>query len=149
MPSGKVHTTATMATALALGLSDAGSGPMLGALAGVLISPDLDVNSGFIGFRFIRKVPVIGGVLASFWRAIWYPYARAMPHRGTLSHLPVLSTMIRFAYMVVALSPIWGTIYVRHGWLPDVFPFLAGLVAVDTLHALMDWAQTAWRKRGQ
>lgn len=140
MPNGPVHTRATLITAVVLLRFDVGSLPVWGALAGLVLSPDLDVDHGFIGLRQIQKIWIIGRPLSIFWRAIWYPYAKLVSHRSWISHSPVVGTLIRLVYLGAVLSPIWYILSARHGFQlgSEWLPFVIGLMIVDTIHILMD-----------
>ena len=71
MPSGRVHTMTTIGLAV-------GSIPLsnphltVGILSGLILSPDLDVDDGFIGLAHLRRVPFVGTPLAWMWRAFWW-----------------------------------------------------------------------------
>jgi uncharacterized metal-binding protein len=88
MPGGKVHSALTLATVTGLIAPSFVWGNrgdiymyISGALAGVLLTPDHDVDGGNITDTMIRKVsPVIQKV----WRVFWTPYALLLPHRGKL-----------------------------------------------------------------
>lgn len=148
MPNGTVHSTTTVL----LGLAGAAfmvnngqpAGPTLtlaaGVLAGLVLTPDLDIDEGCISDRYVRRsVGPIGGGL---WALYWMPYSRLIPHRSPLSHLPVLGTAIRLVYAGALPVAIYS---VMHGALalPPI-PlwvlgwFALGLACADTLHFLLD-----------
>lgn len=79
-----------------------------GNITGLLISPDLDVDKGNISDSIIRKV---SRPAQWIWRKFWTPYSLALPHRSTLSHFPVLSTLVRLGYIVVGLN-----LFLMVGW---------------------------------
>lgn len=113
---------------------------MIGCLLGVYISPDLDVDRMHIGRRLLINKNRFWGWL--FW-LYWWPYAKYMPHRSPKSHRPVLSTIIRVAYL---LMPIWAvmllamefelfqTVFFSVHFLMIVF----GLICADILHWVDD-----------
>lgn len=68
-----------------------------------LLGPDLDL--------YYSKINKNWGVL----RFIWWPYARLSKHRG-LSHTPFLSSVIRLAYALLALSFVFGGLFVWTYW---------------------------------
>ena len=72
----------------------------LGCLLGLLIDPDLDQEMITRSRWRIIKVPVVGILLGSLWVGLWLPYALMMPHRK-LSHVPILGTMTRLAYLAI------------------------------------------------
>jgi uncharacterized metal-binding protein len=66
----------------------------VGILSGLVISPDLDVDHGFIGLAHLRRLP--GGIVVSYaWRAFWYPYSKIVPHRSHISHSIIFGTLAR------------------------------------------------------
>ncbi len=105
------------------------------------MSPDVDIY---------RSGPV------RRWRwlsILWLPYSLLFSHRG-LSHVPLIGTLTRIAYLgVVAL--IISLIVVRDTgvievWLRahryELFWVAAGMFVADTLHSLLDGVFT-WLKR--
>lgn len=105
MPSGQTHAAFSAAAGLgmyyALGgwqqpeaLAAAG-----GCLLGIIVTPDLDVDQPtrahyVVGRRF-------GAPGFAVWRLIWLPYGLAIGHRSWVSHLPLVSTLIRLGYMAL------------------------------------------------
>jgi len=115
-----------------------------GNLAGVLLTPDHDVDGGNFTDTIIRRV---SPTAQKIWRVFWTPYARALPHRGKLSHFPVLSTLVRLGYILVAVNLISAVVHVVlsvFGRVDVSFvffwnsSFFWGLVHVDTIHYLAD-----------
>lgn len=141
MPSGKVH------TACSLTIAGASFGALLfvapeaavpcaaGALAGVLIGPDWDVDNGYIGMYYVRKYFKL-----LYWpyRIIIWPYAKVCSHRGLISHSPGLSTIIRLIYLGLWILPF----YLYFGWEWKVEAWMLwgvfGLFLSDTAHFLLD-----------
>jgi uncharacterized metal-binding protein len=137
MPSGRVHTLATGLLAVGtLPLGDAGL--TAGVLAGLIISPDLDVDEGFIGLAHLRRVGCVGNVLSGFWRAFWYPYSKLVPHRSHISHSIFFGTVARVGYLVlpILLANFLGLPLVIPQWFGMWF---IGLCLSDALHIFMDW----------
>lgn len=152
MPGGKVHTALTITTAIGViapyAVVNLNGDPYMyiaGNLMGVLLTPDHDVDAGNVTDTLIRKIsPTAQWV----WRRFWTPYALAIPHRGVISHFPVLGTFIRLAYIFLFLNVlnliVWG-IGRLMGWnntVSFVFwwnsSFFWGLVHVDVIHWLAD-----------
>jgi uncharacterized metal-binding protein len=110
-----------------------------GVLAGLVLTPDLDVDNGNISRRIVRRSA--GLVPAFFWSLFWFPYARIMPHRSHLSHMPVLGTSLRLLYIAILPAMVF---WLSGGLLaPFDLPMwgwwaFAGLVMADTLHFVMD-----------
>lgn len=141
MPSGRTHTTATLLTSFALAATAAylvastnqphWAALPIGAITGLLITPDLDVDNGSISHAHARNIGCLFGLL---WSLYWTPYARIMSHRGA-SHWPVVGTLVRLVYAFWWLPFVWWD----WGW---VIAFAVGLVVVDCLHIMMDGVKT-------
>jgi uncharacterized metal-binding protein len=121
-----------------------------GALAGIFIGPDLDVDAGNISHKIIRKR--IGWFGDRLWRVFWRPYARSFKHGQFGSHFPVFSTFVRLAYIFFwaifvphaliffLFRPGWDLIYVLSWFVNILFsPMLFyGLASSDTIHYFLD-----------
>lgn len=110
-------------------------------IGGLWLSPDLDTPS-----RPTRR----WGPLAVFW----LPYRRLVRHRGWLSHLPLLGSGCRLAYLGLGLvlmgtllqplglpgprALITGTTALWQQQRPLVLAILAGLEASAWLHLIQD-----------
>lgn len=151
MPDGKVHTTVSVISAgyATVFLADKvinekypfhSFAMVLGCLAGVFLSPDLDVDHGYIGDAIIRNK--LGRFPGFLWKVYWWPYAKLVPHRSWVSHLPLISTIIRAAYVFwwVLLIPNISEYWIICTW------FLAGLVLVDFNHFVLDILQPDYKK---
>lgn len=126
MSTGRVHTLASVSLAWGFVVAgvvelDATALPhALGALIGIMIGPDQDVNSGNDSNRYLRTLFVpdgkkkvrrfrtrvgtwAGRLLDGIWRAIWFMYRRSLKHGGELSHFPLISTLGRVAYLFLML----------------------------------------------
>lgn len=151
MPSGRAH--AAMSSAAALGLYWVGrhagfSGEVAlalagGCAAGIVLSPDLDMGRSVFSHRVVRGR--FGALAASLWGLIWFPYGSLIRHRSWLSHMPLVGTAIRAAYVTcfgLLLAWVLG-LSGSSGLSPDtLFPVIpwafCGLVASDTLHWASD-----------
>lgn len=145
MPSGRVH--AAITSAAAVGLQVAGfslalrysePGLMLlgiGALSGLFLTPDLDVDAGSISHA---KVRAASGCLGAIWRLYWWPYSKIVPHRHWLSHAPVLSTLLRISYLLFPLLLISVDTWRVLAQSPAFLAWVAGLAISDFFHWLMD-----------
>ena len=137
MPSGRVHTMTTIG--LAVGSIPMSNPPLtVGILSGLILSPDLDVDNGFVGLAHLRRVPFVGTPLAWIWRAFWWPYSKTVPHRSAISHAPIVGTMLRLGYLSAPLLAmnmlgVPMTLPTGLGW------WLIGLCASDALHIILDW----------
>ncbi len=151
MPSGKAHNVSITALAAALPIAALAAGLPFGraaalsagCLAGMLISPDLDVDHGSISHRLVRRS--LGCLPGALWKLFWLPYARLIPHRSWLSHGPLIGTLLRLIYLLGIPAMLWSLLSLviplpplttpGWSWLPYM---LMGLMAADALHALMD-----------
>jgi len=104
---GHTHANFTMGSALGLSVSVVSmkifdTPQMLltgvGCLAGLLLSPDLDVDNGHLGSWYARKI-YMGHIFDVFWQ----PYRVSLKHRSFWSHTPIISTIIRMIYLVFPL----------------------------------------------
>ena len=73
----------------------------LGALIGIMMTPDWDVDNGFDGDKWIREH--LGIVFEKIWDAFLYPYRRSMKHGSPLSHFPIIGTTGRIVYCLFGL----------------------------------------------
>ena len=145
MPSGKIHSIACLAVA---GVSTSatfllgGEWPQVvaigaGAVSGILLSPDLDVDSGHIGDAIIRKY--FGLIVEKIVDVILFPYRKICKHRGFFSHSPIISTLIRLLYLSIWIGPIvyWLGWWKWHPWMAW---WVGGLMLSDAVHGALDWA---------
>lgn len=149
MPSGRVHSfsTGVLSCLLGYGAYTVGAPVQhaaaagLGALAGILLSPDLDVNSGSISDHHARE---LGGCwFGLLWALLWKPYRYLMPHRSGLSHFPLVGTAGRLLYLGGAVYLLlWlchVTVNLSLPALPGWAPYAAGGLALsDLLHYILD-----------
>jgi len=143
--SGKVHKIASQIAAIPTIIASNYIGADItksliagvGCLAGIVLTPDLDQEGiSHSEWNIIKKTYGLGFL----WLLFWYPYALAMPHRCFLSHFPVISTILRLAYLLtipfllLAINDS-ATIKTILEFLPW---FFFGLCVSDTLHYIMD-----------
>lgn len=122
----------------------------LGAVVGIMVSPDLDVNSGNISYKIIRKK--VGWFGESVWRWFWSGYSGSFKHGQFASHFPIFSTLIRLFYIYFwvilvphtliyfSVNPGWDLMYVL-SWFAKLFlspMFFYGLVSSDIIHWALD-----------
>ncbi|MCW4004952.1 MAG: metal-binding protein [Candidatus Bathyarchaeota archaeon] len=159
MADGKTH----HAISLIMALSTAASVKVLGQpasimlpiasgmLAGILITPDLDVQNPVHANNVAYRVHWIIGAA---WRFIWWPYARLIPHhRHWLSHLPFVGTLVRLIYLYVLgylgmsvthlISQSVSVSQLPQLWRPYAWPewlifFVWGLMISDFGHWCLD-----------
>lgn len=118
MPSGKVHAISTVmaggiAAPLLYTLGHVSTGETLafaaGCLAGLIITPDLDIRQFIYAEQVVRHSGGwLGRILAGLWYALWWPYAHLIPyHRHPLSHLPLVGTALRALYLGLILAGLY------------------------------------------
>lgn len=153
MSSGKVHNQASAALAggfLLYGIITRDPACIeyaAGALAGTLLSPDLDVDAKNLSYKFFRKYKT-----ETLWSALWHFYRRSIKHGSELSHFPVISTLGRLAYMFFFLVIIPNYILSLFGWNFEQetlwwanfaiahWKFTVGLMGIDFIHWFLDIA---------
>jgi uncharacterized metal-binding protein len=154
MPKGTTHALISAGAAGAMLYLTYSSGPSealalaSGCLAGILISPDLDVDDGSLSTGIVRREA--GRIPAFAWRALWYPYARLIRHRSWLSHFPFIGTALRIAYLGLIAWLI--LLLLGHPWpwasLPDWVPFaMIGLSISDLMHWAADGIFSTFQRR--
>jgi uncharacterized metal-binding protein len=157
MPSGKTHAAATViaagiaSPAIAMVARQPATSALAfatGCLVGLVVTPDLDVRHWDTHSETIVRRSG-GCFVGAMWNLIWIPYAYLIPrHRHPLSHWPILGTLLRLLYLAALPGLCWWIL----NWIvplpewtssfpigPLVWWALAGLLLVDTLHAVMDW----------
>lgn len=156
MSTGRIH----LQSSLILAASFSGAALILndvrllecagGAVLGVFLSGDLDVDSGNISNFVIRKH--LGVIAEKTWRGFWRGYSRSFKHRGFASHFPIFSTFVRLSYIYFwviliphiliyfSFFPAWSLMYVL-SWYSILFlsPMLFyGLASSDLIHWALD-----------
>ncbi len=110
-----------------------------GALAGLVLTPDLDLDRGCIANDIVRRTA--GRKAERFWSLFWLPYSRLIRHRSHLSHLPLFGTALRLGYLLAlpliflfmaGQPPALHTVPIWAWWAAG------GLALADVLHYLMD-----------
>lgn len=175
MPSGQVHSGITIGIATG-GLISYIAYPYVepmqmamaigGALFGLIVGCDMDVDGGNISNYYVRSF--LGGFLGWIYSVWKLPYSLAMKHRSFWSHFPIVSTLIRLLYIfcppVILIfrdqdTPLpkltlysFGALFLSlpyifalgaaYAYEADFFaylaPFIAGLMISDTAHYLSD-----------
>lgn len=153
MASGRTHAAATLFAACAmvplLPAAISHFGPEVvaaipGCVAGLIVGPDADVDGGWLAFWQVRRAwGPAGGAAAFAYRALWYPYAKLIPHRHWLSHMPVVGTAGRLVYL--AWLPALVLVVAGHASAvadllqsPVLWWACAGLAVSDGLHWAFD-----------
>lgn len=158
MPNGHVHASvaskiviATTGIAL-VGLyrSDplvtlAGVGTTLGALGGLLVSPDIDLyqSTTYEEHRILRMFGPLGWLWIAYF---WITYSRWHGHHGHGSHRPIVGTIPRFlllwwplgvaTYFALVRFPGYGHAAI----IVWIFIFFGHAVLQDCVHIAMDVA---------
>jgi uncharacterized metal-binding protein len=165
MADGKTHAVATRTLAMFLFIGQIANGiyrdyPLqtiffsslalsAGALAGLFLTPDLDVDVGSDSEQEVRDISPFG---ENLWWIYWYPYRKLIPHRSPLSHWPVIGTIGRLLYLNIlygiALTAARFLNETAFHWLVSAgvwllnssyfYIFAVGLAGADTLHFFMD-----------
>ncbi len=149
MPGHKLHDSASLTLACGLFYAGACQGHLLegalmavGAASAIVIQPDLDQPYSMSRLRLTRR----GGLVAQVWCMV---YDRLFRHRG-LSHVPVIGTLTRLAWLVLPLVILAFLCYLSpppvEWWWPVAW-WVGGLMLADTLHAAMDWTWTAVKRK--
>lgn len=157
MSDGRTHAIASVILSAGFGLGAAITGDATdllysaGSLIGVLVSPDCDVDNGFIADRIIRNR--LGRIFEAAWDGLWYMYRRSLKHGGELSHFPVISTIGRIAYLYLLLvavphfaiyfsfHPGWDLWYVLRRYADLIvsgYKVVLGLAGSDFIHYALD-----------
>lgn len=147
VPNGRAHTIACLATAAVSGCAiyfgnlaslTTSCNVAEGALIGILISPDLDIENGNISNYYLRK---ISPPLAWLWRWLWWPYGKLFRHRG-ISHWPIIGTGSRILYIVTWIMLITIILIMFGIRVPMQYDWavtrILGLAIADIVHATMD-----------
>ncbi len=166
MADGRTHVLATKTLAVFLFAGQMGNGILLqgypardvffsalalsaGTLAGLFLTPDLDIDAGSMSEEEVRRISPLG---ENIWWVYWFPYRWLIPHRSFLSHFPIIGTFGRLLYLSIPYLTILGITYVAA---PGVFGllgfaglwllffsyfqmFVLGLASSDLLHFFMD-----------
>lgn len=168
MPNAEVHDTISIAvgipaittTFLLLPTPEAAIGSIGYVLSSFLLSPDLDLNSEPL-HRW------------GWFKVIWQPYMRWVPHRSWFSHGPIIGTLTRISYLLaIPVALLFVTVYALpllasllnqpelNKWALHVNPcvakqwcvvhkwyFAAGFIGLEAgamVHILSDWISTAY-----
>lgn len=148
MADGKYHqmATITVGAAAAAFTFSTGRGELwpvaAGTLLALLVNPDRDLRVQSSDFKLAKWTMGLG----LLWTIIWWPYSSLIPrHRHILSHLPILGTAGRVAYMAVwvaAAAWLTGRVELVAAWWstpPAALLTMVILLALaDALHWLMD-----------
>lgn len=137
MPDGATHSVITIAAGAAtvaglayLGRPTSELLPLsIGFFVSLAVNPDLDLNR-----RFPKRNPA-----RWLWWIYWYPYSRLIGHRSLYSHIPIIGTAIRVAYLF-PLVAIFGYLW---EWIPPIATIVAGLAISDAIHAVVDASSTS------
>lgn len=110
-----------------------------GTLAGLVLTPDLDLDEGCIANDIVRRTA--GRKAERIWSLFWLPYSRLIRHRSHLSHLPLLGTALRVGYVLaLPLILLWmaGQPPALHTIPAWAWWAASGLILADVLHYIMD-----------
>jgi uncharacterized metal-binding protein len=120
-------------------------------LAGLLFSPDLDITAT----NYRRWGPL---------RVLWWPYAKAIPHRSWISHGLVVGPLLQLLYFLVVFGGLLSVLLLMLGqavaWsrllsgiveFIQVYPALGlavvlGFVTGGASHSIPDWISTGTKR---
>jgi uncharacterized metal-binding protein len=131
----------------------------MGALIGVVITPDLDVDHGkVVSYKLIRQR--LGQAPYYYWSGVWYMYRRSLKHGGELSHFPVIGTLGRLVYLFLFvivipylfLAPvlhfdIWSELNWWAWEIIEHYKIVLGLMGADFIHWALDVSTTEHKER--
>jgi uncharacterized metal-binding protein len=132
----------------------------IGALLGIMLTPDLDVDGGYIGGKIIRNK--VGRWAERAWDVLWYFYRKSLKHGSELSHFPIISTLFRLAYLGFFLVGIPSILIyfvsphlLEHApdfsrWVDLVahrYRLILGLMGSDLIHYTLDTLTTEHSKK--
>ena len=155
MSSGNVHIKASFLLSAGFSIGAMFYDPRLlvcaeGALVGIFLSPDLDVDKTYIGDKLIEQKA--GWIGRRIWVGFWRSYKTSFKHGRFASHFPIFGTFTRLSYIYfwlifiphtliyLLLNPNWNLIYVLewYGRLFLNFWFFYGLASSDLIHFFLD-----------
>lgn len=131
-----------------------------GALVGIMIGPDLDVDNGNISNHILKNKA--GKWAERVWSLLWYFYRGSIKHGSPLSHAPILSTLGRLAYLylfIILLPYVILELVVPGGWsigqelhwwnqqLLSHHRIIIGLMGSDLIHFALDVLTTEHAKK--
>lgn len=156
MSNGKTHATASLV--LAAGFSIASMATQnpnilmcsLGAVTGIFLSGDLDVDNGNISNTIIKKK--VGWFGEKLWRMFWRGYSSSFKHGQFASHFPIFGTFTRLSYIyfwtilpfyvanVLFLKGRFDTVGDMIWWTRAFLNpfFFYGLCCADLIHFFLD-----------
>lgn len=145
--NGKAHAAASTFLAVPTGIGVAyataslalGTCAAVGALSGVILSPDLDQEQRTESEAAVYRM---GAIIGFVFQVYWYAYALAIKHRSPWSHWPVLGSLLRALYAAIPVIVAAFYVYGLWGLLWDarqeLLAWFIGLCVSDTAHWLMD-----------
>jgi len=159
LSSGAIHLKASLilASAFSVGAIVTSDPEMLecaiGAMVGIIITPDWDVDKTFIGNKIIKKR--FGHRIERIFNGWLKPYKTSFKHGRFGSHFPVYGTYGRMLYIFYTLIlPFYATyflillssnyhfnlIYELTWWVRILFisKYTVGLVGSDIIHYFLD-----------
>ena len=125
--------------------------PAMGALVGIFIGPDQDVDNGNISNTILKKR--MGAWAERGWSLLWHNYRVSVKHGSPLSHFPIISTIGRLAYLYLLILVLPYSIIelVLPGawdvgrelrwwsdWILGHWGVILGLAGSDLIHYVLD-----------
>lgn len=126
------------------------------AAVGLIITPDLDQEGkSWIENKMMRNQNILVALFGWIHFIIWYPYAKAIPHRHFLSHFPVVGTVVRASYLLALLFVPYWYMTKELGWHWAInrqlvvdygIALFYGLAVSDAVHYIFDIV-SSWRRK--
>ena len=111
---------------------------LIGYMAGEpILSPDLDHQSTTSAeYRAMRNFGCLGVIFVMYF----VPYAYLLPHRSFLSHFPIVSDLVRLAYILLIPAVLWlyFQMPINNTMLLGLAGVVAGLSLSTTVHFVLD-----------
>lgn len=164
MSSGKTHAKVTKLLSVPSGIAIMillpdgiwmdGVACVIGCLTGLIIEPDLDVDTITTSeWKMVKRFWIFGMV----WVTFWYPYAKLIPHRNPLSHFPIVGTLGRLFYLIL-ISVFIGYMFdlqvdemmmnIEVVFNHRLFAvWVIGLMVADTGHCVADIGSSAYKRK--
>ena len=161
MSDGRTHIKASLILAGGFGVSTVLTQEpsnllySFGALLGIMLSPDLDLDVKNVSSTIMRKK--VGWFGESAWDATWHFYRKSLKHGSPLSHLPVIGTLGRIIYLF-CLFIVVPTVVLKFLFFPNLnlmyeltwwtnilvtgYKVVLGLMASDLIHFFLDLLTT-------
>lgn len=166
MSSGRTHASVAKvllipaaigaSISVSLGYVEEGVGIFVGAFAGLIITPDADIDKmSWERRRWFNIWTPLGHI----WYLLWYAYGKMFKHRG-ISHFPLIGTATRILYVTIiaiccqllfegspdVASQLWPLKLIDSYPMFSAFTFVSWSIQ-DIVHSLFDVVSTFLKRR--